>query len=444
MIRFTLVLLVLSLLPGFFAEAFAGTIQCDWHISMSDICLSKEGSWDRISLDEGIYLLPDGYPALPAVSMCYVIPQQCTLSDVCVANIVTEQLGDGYRIIPSGTDRIDYNITQINGGINSMYPITGFKTGRKTGYRLGSFSFIPFYYDISSGNLSLITSADIVLSYEIDPEIPVQTLSENQINLATSCLEIFVENPEYLACFAPHSRAEREEDIEVVVIGNISQENKLNELVSFHNQMGYESEFVSLQWIYSNIDGFDVQEKIRNHLQDLYLDNGLNFAVIVGDSGITTRMSMLCGPERMEPMASCVDLYFSDLDGTWDADGDHLYGESSDEIDYYSDIYVGRYPVNPGENSKLAVMVSNFDEYHFSQLPGDWQTSALLIGSELNAQGSDWTYGSMYCDTLESIIPPEWNITLLCTDTTGYHPSNQVDILNDSAVQNNSESPFAV
>lgn len=434
--KITLIPLLIAMLLCLCAETFAGTITYEWNSSLENVELSKEGQWDAISIDGGLYLLPAGYPALPAVSACFVIPQESTLTDVSISAITVEDIGSAYRVNPGNVNRStinfdDYENIYNDFEINGFENIIGFKTGTKSGYRLGSFSFIPFVYNSSTGRLSLISSADITLTYDIDREVDAYTLSYNQINLASSCLETFIENPNFLSLYAPNGREGRDGDVDIAIIGNLTQQTLLTELALLHNQMGYESEFITLQWINANIEGYDVQEKIRNHLKDMYLNNGLTFAVIVGDSGITSRMSMLCSPMKQEPMNALTDLYFSDLDGNWDSDGDHIYGEITDEIDYYSDIYVGRYPVNPAEGNALSIMVSNFDEYNFSPVPGDWQTRALLIGAEIKAEGSSWTHGSMYCDTLTTIIPTEWTIESLCSDSSGSHPTNQLEKISE-------------
>ena len=37
--------------------------------------------------------------------------------------------------------------------------------------------------------------------------------------------------------------------------------------------------------------------------------------------------------------------YYECLDGTWDANGDHTYGEIADSPDLCADVYVGRIPL---------------------------------------------------------------------------------------------------
>ncbi|MCX7995975.1 MAG: C25 family cysteine peptidase [candidate division WOR-3 bacterium] len=49
------------------------------------------------------------------------------------------------------------------------------------------------------------------------------------------------------------------------------------------------------------------------------------------------------------------DLYYADLQGTWDMDNDRSYGEIEDSIDLYPDLIVGRAPVNTIDEARRFV-----------------------------------------------------------------------------------------
>jgi len=49
---------------------------------------------------------------------------------------------------------------------------------------------------------------------------------------------------------------------------------------------------------------------------------------------------------RRAKLSIAADLYYSDLDGNWDADGDSIYGERTDNVNLYADVFVGRAPVD--------------------------------------------------------------------------------------------------
>jgi hypothetical protein len=186
------------------------------------------------------------------------------------------------------------------------------------------------------------------------------------------------------------------------------------------------SEFKSTQWIYANYTGRDTQEQIRNYLIDAYENQGLVYALIVGDFGETTRISGL-KIGGTGPMNSVADLYYSDLDGTWDADNDNIFGELGDGLDYYSDIYTGRYSTDVV--SRLTVMVNRTVNYETNAPSGDWHTTALLAGATLWPTPPPPYYGSFVCDSIALRIPSSWTVHKLY-ETLASHPNNQIDLLN--------------
>ncbi len=420
----------------------AGSIQFRWTASDSDVLIENYQQWDVISIEDGITVFENGYPDLPAVSRCYVLPQGTTITDIEVTDISTVSLGNFLSPVPvmllplsvDVPDFPDYTEICLDGmsGVFPESPIAGYKTGTKTGYRIGSYSFVPFRYNRQGGELLLITSADINIIYQYDSNAPVYTLSESQIELAARGLSTFVDNPEMLTEWAPMERPDAEDDVQVIVIGYRQHSDQLAELVSFHNGLEYSCDSITVQWILANVDGYDYQERIRNYIIDLYQNKGLLFAVIAGDRGATTRLSQLDFPYWTEAMNSTADLYYSDLDGTWDGNGNHLYGEEDDDIDYYSDIYVGRYPINVNEADAFNAMLDKVVQYNTASIAEDWQTRALLMGAclfPMEPEGA-WRFGSKYCDSLASFFPSDWEWNTVYEDTTGYHPNNQLELFN--------------
>jgi len=229
------------------SSMIAGTVQYNWNASPSDIQIDTFDQWNVISIDGGMPVFANGYPNLPAVPESYVLPQGTTVTGVEVTNISTVSLGRTLlpapvMILPFSGDIPDFpNYTEVCfEDMSGSFPsssIAGYKTGTKTG------------------------------------------------------LSAFIDNPEMLDSWAPSLRPDTDENIEVIVVGYGQQSPQLDELVSLHNTLGYTSSSVTVQWIVSNVDGYDPAEKIRNYIKELYEDHGLVFAVIVGDRGATTRLS---------------------------------------------------------------------------------------------------------------------------------------------------------
>ena len=99
---------------------------------------------------------------------------------------------------------------------------------------------------------------------------------------------------------------------------------------------------------------FDDAERVRLDLRDAWLA-GAQWVLLGGGPGVVpqryARTTFFGGQDLL------TDLYFQCLEGTWDADGDHLYGEGffssslpGDSADLGPDVWLGRVPVlTPGE-----------------------------------------------------------------------------------------------
>ncbi len=98
----------------------------------------------------------------------------------------------------------------------------------------------------------------------------------------------------------------------------------------------------------SNI--YDSAGAIRGFLMDKYHD-GAQWVLLGGDESIVPVRFGTVNPSRYisSPPSPVVlapsDLYYSDLDGNWNVDGDEYYGEPQDDsIDIEPELYVGRIP----------------------------------------------------------------------------------------------------
>jgi hypothetical protein len=85
--------------------------------------------------------------------------------------------------------------------------------------------------------------------------------------------------------------------------------------------------------------------------------------------------------------------------GTWDADGDHYYGETEDssEIDLYGELFVGRISIEtPQEIETIVNKTITYEKF-----PGDWVTRILLPAVEL------WTdyHGDFVNDSIANVTP---------------------------------------
>ncbi len=381
-----------------------------------------------VFIPEGAVAFDAGFPALPALSRSFVIPQGETLQSVDIEVLSSVNLGT-FQIAPAYVGILGAPIpaiiprSPVYGGFEPFpsNPVLGFNTGNKSGFRIASFEMSPFSWNPSDGTLTLVTSAVVTASTSSDPSVERLALSPRQIDMAVQGLHSIVDNPEMLEICAP---ASRDTDGPVwVVIADESHESILAPLVNHRLSTHGSAALRTLQWVYATYEGDDTQEQIRNYLIDAYENQGLVYALVVGDFGETNRVSSLTVSGNT--LNSTSDLYYSDLDGTWDANGNGLYGELNDGVDYYSDIYVGRFSAN--NPTWITTMVNKTIAYETTAPQGDWRTTALLAGAGLWPDVGYW--GSFVCDSISNRIPSNWTIHKLYETWAG-HPNNQIELVN--------------
>jgi hypothetical protein len=138
--------------------------------------------------------------------------------------------------------------------------------------------------------------------------------------------------------------------VDYLVIASSSHASSYQPLVDWKTKKGLKCEIVTTSWIYSNYSGTDNQEEIRNCIKDYYQNHGTVYVLLGGDTGYVPAREGYCdipeqGMSGEEIYLPC-DLYYSDMDGDWNAGGDpDKWGEHpDDDVDMYADVYVGRAP----------------------------------------------------------------------------------------------------
>jgi hypothetical protein len=125
----------------------------------------------------------------------------------------------------------------------------------------------------------------------------------------------------------------------------------LEPLREWRTKHGFPSRVVTVAEIVSQHPGFDDAEKVRNFIKHASANWGALYFTLAGDLGVVP-VRNCSQADTLGHSYMPVDLYFSDLDGTWDPNNNHIYGEpvEVDSIDLYCDVFVGRASIEtPGE-----------------------------------------------------------------------------------------------
>ncbi|MBN1433695.1 T9SS type A sorting domain-containing protein [Candidatus Fermentibacterales bacterium] len=428
-------LLLFGLLPVLSAPLLAGRMTVPFQFDLSDgFELYTHRMWDRVDWPGLECFSAPGEPALPALSCTFVIPPDAGDVQVSATALESASLGDGFSIQPvavprplSLSDRLAEVIEPdpVIYGQDAFWPadpVVCMHDGRKSGFRLAGFRLCPFSYDPATGELLVATSIEVTVTWTDGGQ--VSTMSAQQIEAAGSQLQSWVCNPWDLAAYSPATGDPRD-PLDFLVVTSSDYGDSFSEFVSYKNGTGVVTELVYISDILSSTPGYDDAEKLRNYIVDRFESDGLRYVLLAGDQNVLPVREVYLYCEGYSDNAPA-DLYFSDLDGTWDASGDHNYGEPEDDLDLYSDVAVGRALFDSA--SEAAIFVERSMMYESSPPPGDWQSTAMLCGGGLFPGYT----GAKVCDSIAAYLPVSWDINKAYESPSildGF--TTHIDIIND-------------
>jgi len=182
-------------------------------------------------------------------------------------------------------------------------------------------------------------------------------------------------------------------------------------LKEWKNQKGIKTEIFTTDSIYSNYSGRDNQEKIRNFIKYIHENLGVGYVLLGGDvdvvpARIAFAMACEAGYHPEDEDSIRADLYYSDLDGDWDADGDNLFGEVEDSVDLIPDVHVGRCPARSGHSEDVTAFVNKIINYE--KHPGTRINDALF--SAMILWSNPYTDEGIAKDRIAGYLPPYMDV----------------------------------
>ncbi|MFX1369841.1 MAG: C25 family cysteine peptidase, partial [Promethearchaeota archaeon] len=151
--------------------------------------------------------------------------------------------------------------------------------------------------------------------------------------------------------------------------------------------LGYDVQIVTTQYILSTYSGYDNPEKLRNFVNDAYQTNGTVYFLFLGDCDVVPAREVYdpAGGSGLDNGTEPSDFYFECLDGNWDSNGNHIYGEMDDTVDLFPEVMVGRIPVQtPAQAEDVLMKIISVESDPES---GGWFDDFLLIGPECFTPG---------------------------------------------------------
>lgn len=147
--------------------------------------------------------------------------------------------------------------------------------------------------------------------------------------------------------------------------------------------LGLNDTVVAVENIYTAFPGRDNSEKIRNFIKYAYTNWSTTHVLLGGDADVVP-CRYAYGYVNSAALLPC-DLYYSDLDGDWDANGNSVFGEVADNVDMYPDVYVGRAAASVA--SSVDLFVQKFLSYSGDSTAA-YLKKVVLGGFDLDTLGT--------------------------------------------------------
>jgi len=178
-----------------------------------------------------------------------------------------------------------------------------------------------------------------------------------------------------------------------VIITSDAMAPTFQQLADWKTQSGVPAVVRTMSFIQQQYPGgADDAERVRTFIRDAYTRWGAKWVLLAGDTDVIPVRVAFTTYYTPGGDYITTDLYYSCLDGNWNADGDSLYGEApvgiKDDADLLPEVYVGRAPASTVSEAQLFV---NKSLQYAKQPISDYLANLLFFAEVLFPQ--DWKPG---------------------------------------------------
>ncbi len=391
-----------------------------------DVCIVT------VDRNEGFYSAAYQAPFLPLVSRVFVLPGRCEISSVNAsfkepvsAEYLSVPLAGAPAVQPVGSSQRT-TLTATSGSIK----LEDSPVSVHTGHILNAFTVVtcsinPWVYLSDSLLLGLSPSCSLTIEWEETGQPSnLSVLQTEMVNFRAAAVadRYGFEN------FHTISRPEADSSTDYLIVTGADY---LDEIVTLENLLGTKGlswQTLSVQEIASGWPGIDTQESIRNCIKHFVFDEGSTYVVLAGDETVVPAREVYTECEGYVEFAPS-DLYYADLDGSWDENGNGIYGEYADSLDLYPDVLLGRLLFSSSESAS-AIFEKNVVYAGVNQTE-TWYRNVVLCGAMLfPAIGYA---GAKGCELMAQSFPGNFDLTKAYELSSGDHPDTYFPVLYSGA-----------
>ncbi|MCF7912559.1 MAG: T9SS type A sorting domain-containing protein [Candidatus Cloacimonetes bacterium] len=384
---------------------YGGTVEYTQSMGFPE--LDVNGEYLEINYDNCINIGEEGEPLLPWKGIDLLLPQDTEVTSVNIVDIEYYPVEENGVIAPSARPfpisqpaPVGY-LAQPDAaiyGLDSVFPVRSISdayTGYLSGHGIASLQFCPVEYNPVTGRVRFVKSVTIELETVYSGRAMEVEANLSDKRSVIERIERIVENPEVLAEYS-YNTNERLIDYDMLLITNSDLLPYFQDYVEFKESTGFSVAVEVVENIYSNYTGIDEAAQVRSCILSYYQSYDIEYVILGGDAGNSNEVAIV--PHRGfavdDDPSLPSDMYFSNLDGTWNTDGDGNWGEQN-EIDPYSEVAIGRICVD--SPTEVSNAVNKLIMYQNNPVIEDIEKS-VMVGEELN--NNPQTNGGNYKDQI--------------------------------------------
>lgn len=371
-------------------SVFSGVLTAELNFAETDFVFTKLDGYDLIIYPGNATTSEKGAPILPVVCQYFIIPPDAEIENVEI--IVGQKVELHGIFLPYPVQAVrPFSIDKTPDFVypdpviyssSTPYPaeiIKPIQSGCLAGFRIAGVNVYPLQFIPDKKILVLYTKLKFKIHYRENVHQPVK-LTNSQIELFKDEVKNLVSNLEMVDYFTPPIQDLRGDEVDYLIITSPSLKTNWNPLVNWKTKKGIKTKVLGTDSIYAQYSGRDNQEKIRNCIKDYWQNKGLKYVLLGGDDFIVPdRKTRLVIEESTITGNIPTDMYYADLQWSWDGNNNNLFGEMADTVDLFFDLYVGRAPVDNATNINTFINKDTIFEKH----PDTNYVRTLLLPSEM-------------------------------------------------------------
>ncbi|MFA6721585.1 MAG: C25 family cysteine peptidase, partial [Candidatus Cloacimonadaceae bacterium] len=310
------------------------------------------------------------------------------------------------------------------------------------GYQIAVINIFPFKYNPVQQKLLASSEARIEIETAFDADTARSSANFFAPALSSAGLQGLVLNPEAAvsyqssASFRDHAPQSRLIDLSVpkkmiIITGDYSAAHFAN-YIQWRDSQSVSTGLFTTADIYSAYPGTDNAEKVRNFIIDAYQTwsvtaTPLEYVILGGDDEIVPERGCYGQVGNTVDQRMPTDIYFSNLDGDWNADGDNIWGEPSDNVDMLPEVHIGRFPAETAE--EFANIIRKTQYYvNYNTFSNN---ISIMFGENLN--NNPLTWGGDYKDDVATHIPESYFLQTLYQRDGNYNEQAVWNAINQGA-----------